>query len=140
MADFPLLLGIKMKFLFKLAHVYGYRSSRLQERMFILHVFQLAFSGADKRPALLDTIKRWPASSDAEESEPSPAAIDWRQLQQEYRDTIDLRKMLQLLPGIGAVVGAWANYGLLEELGEVGMNCYRLRWLRSNSAAKEPEA
>ena len=31
--------------------------------------------------------------------------VDWQQLQQEYRDTIDFRKMLQLVPGIGAIVG-----------------------------------
>ncbi|SCW72698.1 EcsC protein family protein [Paenibacillus tianmuensis] len=55
---------------------------------------------------------------------PNPA-----QLQQEYHDTIDFRKLLQLVPSIGAVVGAWANYGLLEELEQAGMNCYRRRWL-----------
>ncbi|TVY11815.1 EcsC family protein [Paenibacillus cremeus] len=130
LADFPILIGIKMKFLFELAHVYGHSTLDYRERLFILYVFQLAFSGQTKRPALLRTIAEW------EETAPSlPPAdkyaqhIDWRQLQQEYRDTIDLRKMLQLVPGIGAVIGAWANYGLLEELGRVGMNCFRLRWL-----------
>ncbi|AFC32800.1 hypothetical protein PM3016_6159 [Paenibacillus mucilaginosus 3016] len=130
MADFPILIGIKMKFLFELAHVYGYSTYDYRERLFILHIFQLAFSGQTARPPLYEAIAAWPqtmrtlpmASSYAEH-------IDWRKFQQEYRDTIDFRKMLQLVPGIGMVVGAWANYGLLEELGETGMNCYRLRWL-----------
>ncbi|WP_274361628.1 EcsC family protein [Paenibacillus thermotolerans] len=128
LADFPLLIGIKMKFLFELAQVYGYSTKDVKERLFILHVFQLAFSSSGKKQALLDKIKSW----DVHMRSVSPAEsyadhVDWQQLQQEYRDTIDFRKLLQLVPGIGAVVGAWANYGLLDELGEVGMNCYRAR-------------
>jgi hypothetical protein len=42
-------------------------------------------------------------------------------------DYIDLAKMLQLVPVIGAVVGAYANYKLLDRLGETAVNCYRLR-------------
>ncbi|MFV1458103.1 EcsC family protein, partial [Bacillus mycoides] len=41
----------------------------------------------------------------------------------------DLAKMLQLVPIIGAPVGAYANYQLLQRLGEVTMNCYRMRLL-----------
>ncbi len=130
MVDFPLLLGIKMKFLFELAQAYGYPTKALHERLFILNTFQLAFSSPEKKAALLKVIKDWPvheqvlvSASNYEEH------IDWRQLQQEYRDTIDFRKLLQLVPGVGAIIGAWANYGLLEELGNTGKNCYRLRRL-----------
>ncbi|GAA3330059.1 hypothetical protein GCM10020331_081050 [Ectobacillus funiculus] len=56
--------------------------------------------------------------------------MDWRKLQQEYRDYIDLAKMLQLVPVIGAPVGAYANYQLMNRLGEITMNCYRMRWLK----------
>ncbi|MFD0695686.1 EcsC family protein [Paenibacillus sp. GCM10027628] len=130
LADFPILIGIKMKFLFELAHAYGYSTKDYRERLFILYVFQLAFSSANKKPELLETIRNWNKVASAF----PPAAsymdqVDWQQLQQEYRDTIDFRKMLQLVPGIGAVVGAWANYGLLEELGVTGMNCFRIRRL-----------
>lgn len=130
LADFPLLIGIKMKFLFELAHVYGYPTKDIRERLFILYVFQLTFSGVEKRRELLPKLKAWdtllpnlPAEEQLEQQ------VNWRELQQEYRDTIDFRKMLQLLPGIGAIVGAWANYDLLDELGETGMNAYRIRWL-----------
>ncbi|UUZ89590.1 EcsC family protein [Paenibacillus sp. P25] len=131
LADFPILIGIKMKFLFELAHIYGWSTRDYRERLFILHVFQLAFSSQEKKPSLLRSIKEWRETAFALPPADSYVKhIDWQQLQQEYRDTIDFRKMLQLVPGIGAVVGAWANYGLLEELGEAGMNCYRLRWLQ----------
>jgi uncharacterized protein (DUF697 family) len=130
-ADFPILIGIKMKFLFELAHIYGHSTRDYRERLFILHVFQLAFSSQAKKPALFHTILQWPETARSlPPAESFVQHINWQQLQQEYRDTIDLRKMLQLVPGIGAVVGAWANYGLLDDLGRVGMNCFRLRWLQ----------
>ncbi|WP_231571084.1 EcsC family protein [Gordoniibacillus kamchatkensis] len=135
LADFPILIGIKLKFLFELAHAYGYSTDDYRERLYLLHVFQLAFSSSERRAAIWEKLKRWNAAADLV---PAGLAtdqdqVDWMQLQQEYRDTIDFRKMLQLVPGIGAAVGAWANYGLLEELGEVGMNCYRYRWLQDKT-------
>ena len=54
-------------------------------------------------------------------------AFDWRNFQQEYRDYIDLAKMAQLIPLIGAAVGAIVNYKLIEKLGETAINCYRMR-------------
>ncbi|MGG1556281.1 EcsC family protein [Paenibacillus ferrarius] len=137
LADFPMLLGIKFKFLFELAHLYGYSTHDYRERLFILYVFQLAFSSAPKKPQLFETVRNWPTIAAAmPRTDDGMAGIDWLQLQQEYRDTIDFRKMLQLVPGIGAVVGAWANYDLLEELGVAAMNSYRLRWLQERAGAR----
>ncbi|KRG14863.1 EcsC family protein [Lederbergia galactosidilytica] len=123
LADFPLLLSIKMKFLFEAATIYGYDTNKYEERLFILHVFQLAFSSDEKRKETFETIKNW------ELKKRELLDMDWRVFQQEYRDHIDLAKMFQLIPGIGAVVGAYANYNLLDQLGETAMNAYRLRLL-----------
>lgn len=133
MVDFPALIAIKMKFLFELAHVYGYDSKRLSERVFILKVFQMTFSGPDNRAMLLHSIKNWHIEkeqwlSDAEYSR----NMDWELFQIEYRDAIDFRKMMQMVPGIGAIAGAWANYSILEELREFAMNAYRLRRLHDD--------
>lgn len=131
--DFPALIAIKMKFLFELAHVYGFNTKDYQERLFLLHVFQLAFSSQGKRGELLQRLEHW---DEYVKTFPSKAqyleTIDWDEFQQEYRDSLDLRKLLQLLPGIGAVVGAWANYGLLDDLGETAMYCYHMRLLPRN--------
>ena len=126
MADFPLLLSIKMKFLFDAASIYGYDSSDYEERLFILHVFKLAFSSDEKRKETLETIENW------EKHKQSLLDVDWQEFQQEYRDYIDLVKMAQLVPGIGAVVGAYANYNLLDQLGETTKNAYRLRLLTTH--------
>lgn len=123
LADFPLLLSIKMKFLFEAAAVYGFDTNEYEERLFILHVFQLAFSSEDTRKETLYIIENW------EEQRHLIADMDWQEFQQEYRDYIDLVKLFQLIPGFGAVVGAFANYNLLDQLGEAAMNSYRLRLL-----------
>ncbi|MEK4149062.1 EcsC family protein [Robertmurraya sp. FSL W8-0741] len=123
LADFPLLLSIKMKFLFEAAAVYGFDTKEYEERLFILHIFQLAFSSDEKRKETLQIVENW------EERIKEIIDMDWQQFQQEYRDYIDFVKMLQLLPGIGAVVGAYANYNLMEHLGEVAKNAYRIRIL-----------
>jgi len=54
--------------------------------------------------------------------------FDWRTFQQEYRDYIDLAKMAQLIPVIGAPVGVLVNHRLLKKLGTTAMNAYRMRW------------
>lgn len=127
-ADFPALIVIKMKFLFELAHIYGFSTKDYRERLYLLYVFQLAFSSQEKRPELFRVILNWEKTlSDLPAEAGDPQQIDWEQFQREYRDAIDFRKTLQLIPGLGAVVGAWANYGLLDDLGTIGMNCYRLR-------------
>lgn len=127
LVDFPLLLSIKMKFLFEAAAVYGFDTNEYEERLFILHVFQLAFSSEETRKETLSIIENW------EEEKLLIADMDWRDFQQEYRDYIDLVKMFQLIPGFGAIVGAFANYNLLDQLGEAAMNSYRLRLMQRTS-------
>ena len=124
LADFPLLLSIKMKFLFEAAAVYGFDTNEYEERLFILHVFQLAFSSETTRKETLTVIEDW------ERQKYVIADMDWRDFQQEYRDHIDLVKLFQLIPGFGAIVGAFANYNLLDQLGETAKNAYRMRYLQ----------
>ncbi|MCM3651062.1 EcsC family protein [Metabacillus litoralis] len=121
LADFPLFLSIKMKFLFEVASIYGYSTREYEERLFLLYVFQLAFSSETYKEETLDKIEHW------ETEKHEVKDLDWQIFQQEYRDYIDLVKLLQFLPGIGAVVGGVANYHLVQHLGECAMNCYRLR-------------
>ncbi|GGF15950.1 ABC transporter-associated protein EcsC [Halobacillus andaensis] len=122
-ADFPLLLSIKMKFLFDAGQYYGLDVHRYEERVFLLHIFMLAFSSDQQRVKVRDLLVNWENEGEARKQ------IDWKTLQIEYRDTIDLVKLMQLLPGLGAVVGYVANGRLLEQLGETTMNVHRLRLL-----------
>lgn len=120
-ADFPALIAIKIKLLFEIAGLYGHDVRDWRERLYILSIFQLAFSSADHRRDVLlaMTEGRQPAS---------PDDFDWRRFQIEYRDYIDLAKLAQLLPIVGAPIGAIVNWRLVEQLGETAMNAYRMRW------------
>lgn len=125
LADFPLWLTLKMKMLFEIAANYGYDTKDYRERIYILHIFQLTFSSQRHRRVVFAAMRDWKKTR-----ETLPEDIhkfDWRSFQQEYRDYIDLAKMLQLVPGIGAVVGAWVNHRLTEKLGKTAMNAYRMR-------------
>ena len=127
LADFPILLGMKLKLLFDLAAVYGYSVKDYKERVYLLHIFEMAFSSHQHRRQVFEKIENW-----KEQKEKLPEDIndfDWRNFQQEYRDYIDLAKMAQLIPGIGAVVGFVVNYKLIKKLGETAMNAYRMRLL-----------
>lgn len=53
--------------------------------------------------------------------------LDWKSYWEEYRDNIDLAKLLQLVPGVGAIIGSVVNYRLTKKLGDFAMNAYRMR-------------
>ncbi len=128
LADFPVLLSLKMKLLFDIGCLYGYPVADFPERLYILHIFQLSFCSPERRILTYQQMLHWD-----EDAHARPADIhgfDWRTFQQEYRDYIDLAKLLQLVPGIGAVVGAVANHRLVDRLGDTAMQAYRLRKLK----------
>ena len=132
LADFPLWLTVKMKMLFEIAALYGYDATDYRERIFLLRIFELTFSGYDRKRHLLDVVINW-----EEERQRLPESIegfDWRTFQQEYRDYIDVAKLLQLVPGIGAAVGTVVNYRLTNRLGQTAKNAYRLRWLATHGS------
>lgn len=134
LADFPLLLGLKLKLLYEIAALYGYHTSDYRERLYLLYIFQLAFSSQQERRSVFRHLAHWETQKHT-----LPADInqfDWRTFQQEYRDYIDLAKMAQLVPVIGAPVGAIANYHLLKKLGATAMNAYRMRWFADTAQQK----
>jgi uncharacterized protein (DUF697 family) len=122
LADFPLWLSIKIKMLLEIAAAYGYDVKDSGERIFILHIFQLCFASQEHRNKIYQDMVEW-IEDDARKNEQP----DWRRFQQEYRDYIDLAKLLQLVPGIGAVVGAYVNHKLTNKLGETAIQAYRMR-------------
>jgi hypothetical protein len=124
-ADFPILLVIKLKMLFDIAVLYGFDVKDYRERVYILHIFQLAFSSQQHRRNVFIQMDGWEQKKHGLPNDIH--SFEWRSFQQEYRDYIDLAKMAQLIPGIGAVVGIVVNYKLIKLLGRTAMNAYRLR-------------
>lgn len=124
LVDFPLWLTLKLKMLFEIARLYGYDTNEFRERIYLLHIFQLAFSSQQHKNKVFAILEDWPNQSLKFES---ATDFDWRSFQQEYRDSIDLAKLFQLIPGIGAAVGVLVNHRLTKKLGKTAMNAYRIR-------------
>nr|WP_210519061.1 EcsC family protein [Hymenobacter terricola] len=132
LADFPLLLSLKLKLLFDTAALYGHDVHDYTERLYLLHVFQLAFGSPHTRGHAYHRLANWEAYR--LNLPLDPAEFDWRTFQQEYRDYLDVAKMAQLVPVIGAAAGAVANYQLIGQLGHTAMNCYRMRHFAAQAA------
>ncbi len=130
LADFPLWLSIKLKLLTEIAALYGYDLKMFRERLYLLYTFQACFSNKRYRKEVYSILTDWPETDIAAQSAED---FDWRTFQQQYRDYIDLAKLIQMIPGVGAVTGAWVNHRLTTRLGHTAMNTYRLRWFRDHS-------
>lgn len=128
LADFPILISIKIKLLFEIATIYGFDIKDYKERVYLLHIFELAFSGDAHRKKIYLEMTDWDKKS--KELPDDINQFDWRSFQQEYRDYIDLAKMAQLIPIIGAPVGLLVNNKLIKKLGLTAMNSYRMRLYR----------
>ena len=128
LADFPILLGIKLKLLFDVASLYGFNVYDYKERVYILHIFELAFSSDEHRKNVYLKMTDWETKRNSLPEDINQ--FDWRSFQQEYRDYIDLAKMAQLLPVIGAPVGVIVNSRLIKKLGITAMNAYRMRLIK----------
>jgi hypothetical protein len=123
--DFPVLIGIKIKLLFDIAVLYGFDVNDYKERVYLLHIFELAFSSdSHRRDVYLEMID-WENKS--KQLPDDLNQFDWRNFQQEYRDYLDIAKMAQLIPVIGAPIGFVVNSRLIKKLGTTAMNAYRMR-------------
>ena len=137
LADFPLWLSLKMKMLFEIAALYGIDVSNYKERIYLLQIFELTFSSQAHRNKVYLIIEDW---RHYQTQLPEDIhAFDWRSFQQQYRDYIDIAKLMQLIPGIGAFVGAYVNHRLTRKLGTTAMNAYRMRWMTSGKIARHTD-
>ena len=118
-----------MKMMFEIATLYGFSTKDYRERIFILHIFQLTFSSQKNRNQTYPILEDWEVQKDQFPDDIN--AFDWKTFQLEYRDYIDLVKLLQLIPGVGAPIGAMVNHRLTKKLGSNCMNGYRMRILGS---------
>lgn len=127
LADFPLLLSIKIKLLYELAAIYGFNTKDYTERVYLLSIFELAFSSQSHVNDVFQKLLYWDVYKNNLPTHVND--FDWRTFQQEYRDYLDIAKLLQLMPVIGAPVGAYVNNKLLTKLGHTAIQAFHMRWL-----------
>jgi hypothetical protein len=131
LVDFPVLIGIKIKLLFDIAVLYGFDINDYKERVYLLHIFELAFSSDSHRRDVYLEITDWENKS--KDLPDDINQFDWRNFQQEYRDYLDIAKMAQLIPVIGAPIGFVVNSRLIKKLGITAMNAYRMRLINGTN-------
>lgn len=130
--DLPLLMGFKIKLIFEIGSHFGYDLKDPKERYYALLVFREAFSSPVRKKEHLQALIHFESQKNTLDS--PLEKIDWQGFQQEYRDYIDLAKMLQFIPGIGIVIGAGVNRQLMQKLGKTAIYGYELRYFQ-----KKPE-
>ncbi len=101
--------------MYEIAAAYGFNLDDYKERIYLLHIFELSFSSREHSRNVYIKLANWDNLAAALPQDINQ--FEWRKFQQEYRDYIDLAKMAQLLPVIGAPVGLIANYSLIKKLG-----------------------
>ena len=111
--------------MFEIASCYGIDLKDYKERIYILHIFQLTFSSQQHKNEIFQVLEDWENCKNTLSDDIHQ--FDWKTFQLEYRDSIDLAKMLQLTPGFGAVAGAWVNHQLTNKLGIYAIQAYRMR-------------
>lgn len=127
LADFPLLLSIKIKLLYEIAAIYGFNTKDYKERIYILSIFELAFSSQERVNQIFERLENWDRYKLTIPQDMHD--FDWQTFQREYRDYLDIAKLMQLLPIIGAPVGAYVNHKLVDKLSKTAMQAYRMRWI-----------
>jgi uncharacterized protein (DUF697 family) len=129
--DFPALITIKLKMLQEISLLFGYSLTDFDERLYIVKVLQLEFSSKEYKKKYWVELKKLAELQDGLACKThSWKAFNWEEFYMEYKQSIELVKLFQMIPGLGAIVGAWANYSFLEDLGETAILCYELRYLQ----------
>lgn len=125
-ADFPILIGLELKMLFDICSMYGFNVKDYKERVYILHIFELASSHVHRRKVYLEMVD-WDTKSEIFSGRYPPVRL--AQFSAGIPQLHRPAKMAQLLPIIGAPVGFMVNSRLIKKLGKTAMNAYRMRLL-----------
>lgn len=145
-ADIPAMVTLALRTIYKIGLCYGYESKTDDDRLFILAVpaISSANSMGDKMIALntLDAVRT--NSDRPPEPSPDDTAESTRENHLTKKDTdigidhlskaiglnLTKRKILQLIPAVGAVVGGSVNGWYLRDVGWSARRAYQERWLK----------
>lgn len=124
-ADIPILLGTSLKVLQEMAMIYGYDPKDKSERVFIVKCLQFSYAEAIGKKAVLTELRQF-QTLDNEEKMMSQLQ-GWREVFNTYRDHVGWKKLFQLVPIAGIVVGSILNKSMIENVAETGQMFYKKR-------------
>lgn len=123
--DIPLLLGTSLKVLQEMALCYGYRPEEKRERLFVVKCLQFASSDIVGKKAILDELSRF--DDPAAQKDVMAQLQGWREVVVTYTENFGWKKLFQMVPIAGILLGAYLNRSTVQEVAETGMMMYRKR-------------
>ncbi len=132
--DIPLLLGIQLKTLQDIAMCYGYDPNDKEERVYIVKVLQFVSSDVVGKQAILKQLSIIDSSNEGMKREVISELQGWREVVMTHRDQIGWKKLFQMIPIVGLLVGAIINRSAVSDLAEAGMMLYRKRRIKERLA------
>ncbi len=144
-ADIPALFGILTRQIQEIGCCYGYDPNSVEEREYLLHILRagtasnvklkMEFVVAMKQfeQVLLTVAWKQMAKELANKQLTKGALLaGMRQFANSVGIQLTKRKALQMIPIIGAVVGASLNGVLASDIGRAAYMSYRRRWMQEN--------
>ncbi|HUY34442.1 MAG TPA: EcsC family protein [Pirellulales bacterium] len=146
-ADIPALLTIAIRLIQQVSVCYGYDPTKPEERDYVIHVLRTASAGDIE--AKLEAViflkqieeillkvawKKMNAAFAAKKISSLSLLAAVKQFAKSLGINLTKRKALQMVPIIGAVVGASFNATFINDIGRTAFMSYRRRWI----AEREP--
>lgn len=137
-ADIPALFTIVIRLIQQVSVCYGYDPTKPEERDYVIHI--LRTSSASDVKAKLEAIMY------LKQLETTLLKVPWKKMTVEFPTIVALRqlakslginltkrKALQMVPIIGAIVGASFNGTYANDIGRTAFMSYRRRWIAKHA-------
>ena len=147
--DIPTVLTLALRTIHKIGLCYGYRADTKEEQDFVLSILSAAGSNSqkEKTEALLalktiEVVVQKQTWKEIERRAGQQAGkelgiIAIKNLCKQLGINLTKRKALQVIPGVGAAVGAAVNADFLRDVGYAARRIYQKRWLEENGKWKD---
>lgn len=146
--DVPAILTLALRTIHKIGLCYGYRADTKEEQDFVLSILSAAGSNSqkEKTQALLalksiEVLVQKQTWKELERRAAQTAGKEFgiiaiKNLCKQLGINLTKRKALQVIPGVGAAVGAAVNADFMRDVGYAARRVYQKRWLEDNEKWK----
>lgn len=134
--DIPTVLGISLKTIQEIAICYGYNPREREERLFILKCLQYSSSNKIGKKTILKELAAMNSSKNEIETNAISKIQGWREVVAAYRENYGIKKLLQMVPIAGIVIGMQINRSTIKEVAEVGEMLYKKRRIMERLSKK----
>jgi len=134
MVDIPLLTTMALRAIGEYATYYGFDLSNKDERLYMLYVLSLGCSLDDRTKykvvaEMQQIALRMAQAAEWQSSDKAMLLQMTKKIAEKFGDKLTKKKLMQVVPGVGAIIGAWSSSSLLADICEAAHFSYRKRFL-----------